>query len=120
MRRRRPTWLRIAIAVAFVTLLYLPFADHKWWLFDVQAYDPVTGADPVFVSAPVADVTAAVAVHIWRICVALPEAVFGALAAIGVFALLGRPIVQATLCRRCGRVLKGLREPVCPSCGEHL
>ena len=120
MRRHRPTWLRIMIAVAFVTVLYWPFADYKWTLFDVQAYDPVTGADPVFVSAPVADVTAVVAVHTWRICVALPEAVFGALAAIGVFALLGRPIVHETLCRRCGRVLKSLREPVCPSCGEHL
>ncbi len=120
MRRRWPTWLRITIAVAFVTLIYWPFADHKWWLFDVQAYDPATGADPVFVSAPVADVTDAVAVHTWRICVAPPEAVFGALAAIGVFTLLGRPIVHVTLCRRCGRVLKSLREPVCPSCGEHL
>lgn len=120
MRRRRPTWLRIAIAVAVVTLCFLPFGNHKWWLIDVRAYDPVTGADPVFVSAPVADVTAAVAEHTWRICVALPEAVFGALAAIGVFALFGRPMVRVTLCRRCGRVLKGLREPVCPSCGERL
>jgi len=120
MRYRWPTWLRITIAAALVTLLYWPFADYKWFLFDVKAYDPFTRADPVYVSAPVADVTEAVAVYTWRTCVGLPEAVFGALAAIGVFALFGRLKVRETLCRRCGRVLKNLPEPCCPSCGEHL
>lgn len=124
MRRPWPTFARVAISVAVVAVLYLPIADHKWTIFKVKAYDPATGANPVYVVAPVGDITAPIADHTWWICVALPEAVFGAVAAIGVFALLGRWVGKdgrrETLCRRCARVLRGLRDPACPGCGEHL
>lgn len=124
MRRPRSTSTRIAISVAIVTVLFWPIADYKWSLFKVRAYDPATGANPVYVAGPVGDITASITEHTWWICLALPEAVFGALAAIGVFILLNRfagtSHPRETLCRRCGRILRDLRDPQCPTCGEHL
>ena len=124
MRRPWPTFARVAVSVAVVTVLYLPFADYKWTIFKVKAFDPATGSHPVYVMAPVGDIIAPIADHTWWIFVALPEAVFGAVAAIGVFALLGLLVGKdgrrETLCRRCARVLIGLRDPACPGCGEHL
>ncbi len=121
MPRPWPIVLRIVVSAGFVSLLFWPVADYKWTLFEVRAYDPVTGANPVYVSAPVSDVTAFVAAYTWRISVALPEAVLGSVVAIGVFSLLGRWAGavdrRETLCRRCGLVLRGLSDPSCPMCG---
>ncbi len=124
MRRPWSTATRIAVSVAFVTMLFLPIADYKWTLFSVQPYDPVTGANPVYVSAPVGDVTKPITRYTWRVSTAFPEAVVGALAGIGVFLLLGRVVgttgKRETLCRRCGHILRGLRDPECPACGQCL
>lgn len=124
MRRRWSTTTRVAIAVLVVTLLHWPIADYKWTIFNVKGYDPVTGANPVYVVAPVGDFSASIAEHTWLCFDAVPETLVGAVAAIGVFALLGRWVGaghgRETLCRRCGQVLKGLAEPACPACGEHL
>jgi hypothetical protein len=124
MCRPWPTFVRIGISVVVVTLLFWPVADYKWTIFLVEAFDPAKGSDPVYVTGPVSDVTAAIAEYTWRLSMALPEAVFGSLAGIVVFVLLGRLFgidhPRETLCAHCGHILRGLREARCPACGEPL
>ena len=31
-----------------------------------------------------------------------------------------RTIREETCCRRCGHILRGISEPRCPECGEHI
>jgi len=124
VRRPWPTSARIAVSVAAVTILFLPIADYKWSLLPVRPYDPVTGANPIYVSAPVGDVSAPITQYTWRVSTAFSDSVVAALAGIGMFLLLGRVVgataPRETLCRRCGHILRELREPECPACGEHL
>ncbi len=45
------------------------------------------------------------------------------LIAFGVFGLLTKyfePIPPETLCRKCGYILRGIREPICSECGERI
>ncbi len=124
MQRPWPTSVKIVLSVALVFILFCPFADYKWTLFPIQAFDPFTGSDPVYVSGPVGDVTEVIANYTWRISLALAEAVFASIAAIGIFVgldrFVGSGLERETLCRRCGQILRGLRVPKCPACGEPL
>ena len=124
MQRLGPMLLRICVSVIAVVLLSLPFAGYKWTMFLVQPYNATTRSNPIYVSGPVSDLTRHVAEYTWRFSLGLTEALLGALGGIGAFVVLGRFVgprhPSETHCRRCRQVLRDLREPKCPACGEPL
>lgn len=112
------------LPVIVTSVLFWPMANYKWTLYPVKPFDSVTGADPVFVAAPVADATDAVSRFTWRLFAAFPEVIGGALLAIALFTLverkLGTGVRRETLCRNCKRVLRNLDRSECPACGVAL
>ncbi len=124
MRRFWSLPMCAVVATLAAILMAWPFCSYLWTLYDVEPYDPVTGAHPVYVSAPIPAVTDFITGYMWKYSTAVPDAVFGALVGIVVFAALSRfsesRYSRETRCSRCAQVLSELSEPRCPACGEPL
>lgn len=124
MRRAWPIWLRIAVSVAAVPVIYWPFAQFRWTRFTLSSGGSGPDTLPVFFTTPTGNLTYWIDCQTWPFATGLVEAVVGAILAILIFTaltyLFGRDRVRETRCRRCRELLEGLAEPRCPACGERI
>lgn len=122
MSLKWPTWQRVGLSAFIVVFLFVPIAGYDWVMFPIAWPSPSSGGDPHFVTEPVGPLSDRLADRFgWF---AIPEAVLASLAGVVIFSVLTRFLgdVQRrqTLCRQCGKVLKGVTEPKCPACGEPI
>lgn len=123
LRRKRRIGWRFVAAALVGALAAIPISNFHWALFDLTPYDAETGSHPQFVSAPVSETFDAVTSLTWRVCPSALEAMLASAAGLAVFVAIGgrRACLSVeTRCAQCGRVLRSLGEPACPSCGARL
>lgn len=124
MSRIGPIWVRVVLSVIVVVLLFWPFAHYLWTVERIAAGSAATGGNPVYILIPVGGLFEWVTDLTWRFAFGLAEAVFASFAAIVIYTALmwlrGPAYPNESLCRRCGSVLRRLKRPECPTCGEPI
>ena len=124
MRRPCPTWLRIAVSVLAVPVMYWPFAMFWWTRYAIRGAGPGPDDLAVLATAPAGHLTCGIDYCVSWIMPGLGEAAAGSIVAILIYTILTRLLgtdgKPETRCRRCRKVLRGLAEPRCPACGEEI
>lgn len=125
MPRRRKSGIlwRAALTALLLLPAALPMADYNWCLYDLVPYNAETEAHPEYISAPVAPWAYTMTDWMWRIFPGAIEMMAAALAAIGLFIMLGgrrASLRLETRCGHCATILRNLTEAKCPNCGQAL
>jgi hypothetical protein len=125
MRRKLPIWSCAALGLLATVLICWPFSNYYWCVWLVDGPSPETGGHPTYISGTGTDIAVRLSEQLgFEDPAAFLDAFVGVLLAISLFAILrhffGRSETHETICRRCRSELRGLIEPVCPACGEHL
>ncbi len=125
MRRVLPMWACVLISVLGAVMICWPFSSFYWCLWDSAPASPESGGHPTYISGTGAELTNQF--YEWigiEEPAAYLDAQIGAILAIAIFAMIwrffGARHSRETHCRQCRGILRGLRAPACPACGEPL
>ena len=143
IRRTWPTWVRVAVAVGVVVVLFKVYAGWHWservgsgpgvWFSPTKAYVGRSSALAVVVRFSSEKLERLPIgwnrfwpLGYWHLAYALGTVLPASLLGVAIYAFLTRrhgPQPQAdpySRCRRCGYILNGLSRPRCPECGERI